>query len=181
MNYSKISVRYAKAIFLTAKEKDLLDIIKSDFETINNTMRDNHELPEILSSPVIKPNRKKEIINQIFDKTLHKITMSFINMVLTNKREEHLTGIFRVFNLMYKKEKNIKTATLTTSSTLSIDLENKIKSIITEKYNCNIEFIRLVKPEIIGGFLIQVDDELIDASVSSKLQKIKDILISERI
>lgn len=181
MNYSKISVRYAKALFILAKEKEVLEDIKNDLELIITVLQENPDLNNFLQSPVIRPSKKKETLLATFRNSIHEISTSFLKLVIENKREEHISDISRVFISKYKEEKNIKTAILTTSTELSPDLEEKIKNLITDKYQSNIELTKTVNPGILGGFLIQVEDELIDASVSTKLKKIQDDLIKERI
>ena len=66
MNESIISVRYTKALFLLAKDKGLLDDIKSDMETVFNLMNDNEELQHVFENPVLKPSNKQEIVKEIF-------------------------------------------------------------------------------------------------------------------
>jgi F-type H+-transporting ATPase subunit delta len=108
MNDSKISVRYAKALFALAVEQNLLDNIKKDILFIKQTWEQVRELRRFLESPIIKPSQKKTVVQELFFNKIEPITQSFLLLVLNNKRESFLAGITRVFIDFYKKEKELR-------------------------------------------------------------------------
>ena len=65
MNDSKISVRYAKALFESASEKGVIGEIKTDVEQLDAMIKTVPELTMLLESPVLKSSRKLQIMNQI--------------------------------------------------------------------------------------------------------------------
>jgi len=177
MNYSKISVRYSKALFLLAKEKELLDNIKDDIYLIGDSIKLVPEFSLLISSPIIAPSKKQEIIQSIFKNKIHQLTFSFLNLLVNNKREDHIADIIRNFIKLYKKDKNIKTVVLTTPVSIDQSLENEISKLIKTKFETNIELIKEVDKNIIGGFILKIENQLLDASVSSQLKRIKQELL----
>ncbi len=129
MNESIISVRYTKALFLLAKEKELLDIVKNDMETVFNVMNDSDELQNIFQNPVLKPTKKQEIIKQVFT-SFNGLTLSFINLLIKNRRENHLFDISRNFLDRYKQNKGIETALFTTATNMDLKMIEKVKDFI---------------------------------------------------
>lgn len=180
MNYSKISVRYAKALFAVAKEKDLLENIKNDVILISEVIDQNHELDSLLQNPVLKTSKKKEVFIKIFE-SIHPTTISFINLLFENKREGHINDITRKFIEFYKEHKHIKTVILTTPVELDKKTEQQITDTIRKNLDCNIELEKKTDANIIGGFIIKVDDQLLDASVSSQLKKIEQEFMQDSI
>ena len=97
MDENKISVRYAKALFGLARENKTLDEVKNDVDLIYQTSRSVPEFKMMLESPVIKTSAKTNIFQEIFAKKVNFITLSFLNLILSNKRESFLEDILRNF------------------------------------------------------------------------------------
>src|SRR5512135_3453160 len=96
MNQSKISVRYARAIFQSALEKNLLERVEGDMKGILEICR-IAEVREILASPIIVPSKKTEMIRVIFGSDLHKLTSALLDLTVKNGRETSIPAIARVF------------------------------------------------------------------------------------
>jgi len=177
MNESKISVRYAKALFGLLKEDHTLDIHRKDIELLYQCIREVPELQFAIQSPVIKVSEKISLFKEAFGKSFHPIIISFINLVLENRREEYLGGICRHFLKLIRAEQGIRYAELVTAVPLEEQLRQSIIRLITKKYHCQVDLHEKVDKSIIGGFILRVDDQQMDASISSKLNRIKTELI----
>jgi F-type H+-transporting ATPase subunit delta len=180
MNESIISVRYTKAIFALAKEKNLLEEVKSDVETIFSLMNESSELLVVFKSPVLKPSKKKELVKLVFG-SFNKITISFINLLIDNRREEHLHDISRNFIDKYRKYKRIESAQFTTSVHIDSTVLTKVKQLIENVLKTEVEFTGKIDDRIIGGFILRVGDKQFDASVQTSLNKVKRKLLNTTI
>ena len=107
MNQGKISVRYAKAIFMLAKEKNILDKVYKDFKLIRETIQEASEFDLIISSPTVSSADKLNIFTKVYKDSVHEITMRFLSLLVDKNREIHLEGIARYFETIYRKENNI--------------------------------------------------------------------------
>lgn len=172
MNYSKIAVRYAKAFFEVALEKNLLDELKKDIELVYSTCKEK-DFILLLESPVIKTSQKKEILKELLSDKINELTLKFLIMVTANRRESYFPGICRNFIFYYQEHKGIKTATLTTAVNLPQTLKDKVADTIAKLFKTDVELATNENPDLIGGFVLRVGDEQLDASVASKLEKIK--------
>jgi F-type H+-transporting ATPase subunit delta len=179
MNYSKISVRYAKALFLFAEEKNKLDEVKKDIEFILSLYHEIEQFAFFIESPVIKTSNKQNILSAVLGEKINVITLKFLDLIIKNKRELHIKDIFRNFIDLYKKHKGIKTVTLTTAYSVDESTKQFIINSIKKSQTETIELFDKVNPEIIGGFILKIEDQLFDSSVSSKLLKIKRSLVSK--
>ncbi|MFH2096598.1 MAG: ATP synthase F1 subunit delta [Bacteroidota bacterium] len=173
MNISKISVRYAKAVFLLAKEKNILDAVKDDMLLILKVCNDIPDFTLMLYSPVIQTTQKLNALNDIFKGSIHDQTSGFLALIVRNKREQFVADIIRVFMDFYRHEMGIKAVSLTTAIELAPALREKIIAIIRNAYNSKVELTEKVRPEIIGGFILTIDDKQMDTSVSSQLKELE--------
>lgn len=173
MHNSQINTRYAKALYLLAEEKNILESVRKDMDFILQWMEENKEIDQLLEHPIIKPSKKQQILSDIFKDKVTNDTMSFLSLTIKNKRENHLKNICRSFVSLYKKNRGIKTAVLTTSFNLSRTHEEKIKKSIEESFKSPVELDTKVDKSIIGGMLIQVDDKQLDLSVARQIQELK--------
>jgi F-type H+-transporting ATPase subunit delta len=176
MNDSKISVRYARALFQSALEKNILDKVFQDMLLISEVCK-APETKEFLHSPIIVPSKKEAIFQAIFGDNIEKITLSLIDLCVKHGRESFIPAIARVFIHETKKHNGITETVLTTAVKIDDSLRKQITDLITRNFNTEVELKENIDPEIVGGFILQIDDSYIDASIRNKLRKIKKELI----
>lgn len=177
MNQSHIHTRYAKSLLLLAQEKNLLDEIKSDIELIYKTLINSEDLKKLLDHPILKSSRKSEILGQIFNQNINKLTHQFLKLIVKNKRENSLKFICLKFINLYKESKRIKTAVLTTAYKLNDKEKTNIISAIEKKFNVTVELHEKVNENLIGGMIIQIEDQQLDLSVAKQIQRLKSNLL----
>jgi F-type H+-transporting ATPase subunit delta len=172
MNDSKISVRYSRAIFQSALEQKLLDKVNDDMIFITEVCK-FPEMKEFLHNPVITPTKKNAVLHGILGSNVQKLTLSLIDLVVKNGRESHIPDIARVFLHETLKFKGITLSSQTTAVKVDDKVRSKISDMISEVFKTKVELEEKIDPEIIGGFILRIDDNYIDASVKNKLRKIK--------
>jgi len=160
-----------------AQQKNLLDEIKNDIELIYNALISSDELIHLLEHPVIKPSRKNEILGQIFNQKINRYTSQFLQLLLKNKRENSLKSICLKFIDLYRENKGIKKAVLTTAYKLSQEEKNNIITAIERKFNAKIELTEKTEEGLIGGMIIQIEDKQLDLSVAKQIQRLKSNLL----
>lgn len=177
MDQSAITVRYAKAFFATAREKNLLDTFRTDVAVVMDVCQTSEDFMLLLESPIVKTSKKSALIQQIFEGKVHEISLNFLLLIVQNKREVHIPGICRNFLDISSKDQNIKAAVLTTATEANPASIEKIKEILGKELNATIELTTRVNPDILGGLVLRVEDKQYDASVSTQLKKIKQTLL----
>jgi len=179
MNLSKIPVRYSKALFLTSQEKNVLERVNDDMLMLYNTCLDIEEFNELLENPIVSSSTKRKIIESVFSGNVHKITLSFLSLILKNNREAFLEDITRVFLDLFRKKMGFVSVSLTTAVSIDDDLRKKIIKLINTAYKADVEMTESVNENILGGFKLQIEDKLLDASVSTSLNNIKRELLKK--
>ena len=172
----KAAKRYAKALFELATGQ--MDTVQKDMALLLQTFESAPELDKILNNPTVAVSKKLHIVKSVFDMKLSDTTLKLIDLLGKKDRLNLLKNIAKAFNELYKNSKGIKEATVITA----VPLDEKLKKEIFNKIQAltgssNIHLTNKVNPDIIGGFILNLDDLRYDASVSGKLAKIKSKLV----
>jgi F-type H+-transporting ATPase subunit delta len=172
MNDSIISVRYSRALFQSAADKNILDKVNQDMVLISEICV-MPETKEFLQSPVITPGKKTEILHKMLGTGVESITLSLIDLLVKNGRESYLPSIARVFIHETLRYKGITKSILTTAVALDDTTKDRITKMISDTFKTKVDLKEIIDPDIIGGFVLRVDDSYIDASVKNKLTRIR--------
>ncbi|MDR2036789.1 MAG: ATP synthase F1 subunit delta [Bacteroidales bacterium] len=178
MNNSIVSNRYAKAMFMVGVDHKCLEELRADMALLSVTIKDNPMFVQLLDSPVIKPGQKLRVMGELLQKRVHPLTLNFINILIKNKREIMLSDIAREFAGLYEKHKGIKQAHIISSSVFDEVAKENLRKQLNVMYDADIQLTSEVNPELIGGFILRVDDQQYDASIASSLKRMKKRLIS---
>lgn len=135
--------------------------------------KSNPDFVNLLRSPVIKSDAKGKIVAAVAGDNTGILVSSFIKLLIQKGREGALPEITHAFVEQYKVYKNIYSIKLTTATPVSEELKNEIVNHIKATTEMkNIELETEVKEDIIGGFVLQAGDKLVDASISYDLKQI---------
>lgn len=173
MKKSRATIRYSKALLQLSIEKNCLENSYNDMSLLDGIFSESKDLSLLLKSPIVKTDHKLKIFDQIFTNKISNLSMMFVNIIITKKRESLLAGIAIRFINLYKKENNIDTATITTAVPISEDLQNDVISYIKARNNNKVELTKVVDKNIIGGAIIRIGDKQLDASISTEITELK--------
>jgi F-type H+-transporting ATPase subunit delta len=170
----RLAGRYAKSLIDLAIEKGQLDAVYKDMLYLDAVCRSSKEFVSLLKSPVIKSDKKGKILDAITAGKIGVITATFNKLLLNKGRESFLPEIVTAFVGQYKEHKNIHTVKLTTAAPVSEELKNSILDRIRSGMALqNLELESHVDESIIGGFVLEIDGRLVDASIAYDLNNIR--------
>lgn len=172
MNESRISVRYSRAVFQSALEKKKLDQVNGDMILILEICK-IPEFSEFLASPIILPSKKIKILHSAFGANVSDLTLSLMDLVVRNGRERYLPAIARVFIHETMDYNGITECNLTSAVPVDPGITKQVADLISGLFKTKVELKENVDEDIIGGFILRVSDNYIDASVRNKLRKIR--------
>lgn len=169
----RLANRYAKSLIDLAIERNELEKIYADIQLLTAITKGSRDFSNMLRSPIINPDTKKRIINAVLTDKVTDLTKSFIQLLIIKGREGNLSEICTAFVEQYKDYKNIYTVKLTTAAPLSDDLKTAIINQVKATSDMqNIELETAVDKKLIGGFVLEAGDKLVDASVAYDLKLI---------
>ena len=169
---NRAALRYAKAALNLAQQQNKADKINQDMQLIENTIAENKELQSFLNNPVFKAEDKLKSFDAIFGDKIDEITKGIIKLLVKNKRLTLLPFVAKQFQNLFKKAQNVATAVVTTAVPLTDALKKKVLEKIKNETNKEISLENVIDNSIIGGFVLQIGDKQIDASILGKLNNL---------
>jgi F-type H+-transporting ATPase subunit delta len=168
--------RYAQAVFDIGKEHNTLTVWDVDLRIVRETIEADPSLMRVLGNPETSPAEQQQLVKRLFSTSLTPVAYNFVRLLLRNRRLTLAPQIQEAFDDMYLAEQGVAYADVTTAITLSADEEARVAASLTRFTGKTIKLRTHVDPEIIGGILARVGDQLIDGTVTSQLRQLKNRL-----
>ena len=175
MTNPRVAARYAQSLIELAQERGQLETIKADVDSLL-AMGKNREFALLLSSPVVNPAKKRQILSALLDKAnANQLTRLYVKLLIDKGRETDMLGILREFNEQYKTIRHISTVKLTSAAPLTAGTLAQVKQqlVASGKTEATIDLETRIDPELIGGFILEFDGQVYDASVAHKLKEMR--------
>lgn len=170
----RLAARYAKSLIDLATEKNQLEAVYADAAYLQALTKASKDFANLLRSPVIKADKKQSIIDAVAGKNISAITNAFTRLLVNKGRESDLPEIIEAFIEQYNAIKGIHKVRLTTAVPVSDELKNAIVAKTKAEAGLdNVELETKVDENIIGGFMLEYNNNLVDASILRDLNDIK--------
>jgi F-type H+-transporting ATPase subunit delta len=175
---SRVTRRYAKALFELARDQHLLEQVETDMSGILKTIDGSKELTVLLHSPVIQIQEKRKLFADLFKEKIQHLSYDFLNLLLDKNREEFLPEIITHFLKYIDESKGIMRGELRAAFPLSEEQKQALKKQLDRITGKNVLFAEEIDTALIGGFVIKMEDTVIDASIKNQLDKLRETLKS---
>jgi len=174
-----VASRYAKSLLELSIENNNLDKINEDMVQLSEICKESKDLTNLLSNPVVNSDKKNNVFDKLFKGKIDDLSLSFIHLITKNKRENILPNIAHSFNELYKEHKHILDVELISAIPLEDATKSKVIDKVKAKYDgFTINLIEKTDTSLIGGFIVKIKDMQIDASISSQITNLKNILLN---
>lgn len=174
MSEFRAASRYAKSLLELAIEKGALDEVHNDMLLFHDVCKSNSDFLLMLKNPIIKHDKKKAILDQIFKGKVNDLTMAIFDIITRKNREPLLPAIAKEFHNLYNINKGIQLAKITTAVPLDSGLRTKLEALVKKiSSKDKVELIEVVDKDIIGGYILKVGDRQLDESLRSKLKALE--------
>ncbi len=175
MDIGIVSMRYAKALMEYAKSTGTEDEVYAEVRMLTRSFEKHPDLRAALENPILSIREKFTLIctAAVGDATAGRELTRFITLVLRNRRESFLQYICLSFLDLYRKDKHIGIAKLITAVPVSRDVWERIRNSASHLLHAEMELQTEVDPAIEGGFIFDVNDFRLDASIATQLKKVK--------
>ena len=174
MSSIRVASRYAKSLLELAVEKGVLSEVYHDMELLSSLNNSNPELAQMLYSPIINSERKLSVLEKMFSNSASKVTLSFFELLADKNRMQILMSVVQEFHKQYNLHQGIQLAEVTTTFKIGDSLKQEFTNMAKKISGLQkVELIEKINPQIIGGFILQVNDWQLDESLSSKLNALR--------
>lgn len=174
MSNKKVARRYTLALFVLTEELKLTSNVVKDFTGLVNTIEKSKDLKLLLKTPIINSSKKGKVLEALFKGKVQDLTLKFIILLTKKERENYLFDIAKDFLDLVNEKHGIVKAKIKTA----IEISDKDKKQLTEKLSLytgkEILADFTIDKSIQGGFVAQVKDSIIDASITRQLQLLRE-------
>jgi F-type H+-transporting ATPase subunit delta len=167
--------RYAQALFEIGVQSDL-NLIEAELKELTGLIEQNAEVAHVLYHPHISLSAKKSLMEKLFAGQLSVSVRNFLYLLIDRRRQNILPDITREFIMLADQARNIVVAKVASATPLSESQEVRLQKELIRISGKNVRLVKEVRPELIGGVLVQIGDRVIDGTVASKLQRIRQSL-----
>ena len=181
MDIGIVSMRYAKALMGYAKDTGREDVLYNDMHMLSLSFEQYPDLARSLENPILSGQDKFSLLQAavVGKGTMDEGLSNFVKLLLKNRRESMLRYICLSFLDLYRKSKHIGTARLITAVPISQEVEERIRNSSSSLLHARMEIRTEVDPSIGGGFIFDINDYRLDASVATQLKRVKQQLIDK--
>ncbi|WP_018108541.1 F0F1 ATP synthase subunit delta [Bacteroides propionicifaciens] len=175
MEAGAISMRYGKALFNYAIEHKCEDKVYENALVLADNLLNQPRFKQVLISPILARKEKKSLIiaaSEGKDEICDEFER-FVDLVLEQRREDYLQFMMMMYLDLYRKHKHISIATLITAIPVSKAIEDRVISSSSHLLRTKMELKTVVDPSIEGGFIFDINDYRLDASIATQLRRVK--------
>ena len=174
MQNPRLAGRYAKSLLDIAVEKNELEKVYTDVKYIQAVIAASSEFVNVLRSPIIKADKKLAIVSSVTQNKVGAILEGFNKLLIAKNREANLPEILNAFEEQYNTLKNISKVKLTSATELSDTTKQAIISRLEKDAGlANIQLQTKIDERLIGGFVLEYNNNIVDASIIRDLKDIK--------
>jgi F-type H+-transporting ATPase subunit delta len=170
----RITKRYAAALFKTAQNAEVIDLVESDLGLVSYTFESSPVLVEAVSSPLIPARKKKQVLGSIFDGKVHEVTLHYLYLLIDNRREQVIAETESEYIALANEARGIVSAEVTSAVELTdgemTALRKQLSKLTGKKVTLNIS----IDESILGGLVVRIGDRVLDGSLKGHLGRIKD-------
>lgn len=171
--------RYAKALYKFALESNTTAEVYEEMKRVVDSFRSNPELEKVLSNPFVDAADKEKVLLSAAGEKPGNDYRRFVKLILDHKREEFAYLMALAYRDIYRKENKISQVRITTAVELPEAEMKKLRAVVENSFkDTRFEYSSEVDPDLIGGFVIDVDSTRMDASVSGELEQLRQNLLS---
>jgi F-type H+-transporting ATPase subunit delta len=178
MSQHRAAYRYALSLFEVALETKCLDQVSADLVTIESVIASSTDFALFLKSPIVKTFRKKSIMSEIFDGKVNALTMKFLLLLVAKEREPILREIIKRFFRLKDERTGVLDVTARTAVGFSKPQEDELARRLGEATKKKIRIRWIADPALKGGFTVQYEDTVWDASVRRQLELLRESLLA---
>ena len=173
-----VADRYARALIDLGQEEGLTETFTTDLQGFAGLL-DNADLLGALSHPAFELSERMRVLNEVLGLvTLHVHTGNFLRVVLEKGRFSQLPGIITAFNKRADTLAGRARAVVTTATPLTPELEKEVAAALAAATSKTVVIESKVDPLIIGGVIAEVEGRVIDASLRSRMLRLRQSLLN---
>jgi len=174
MTSSSVIQGYSAAVYSVASAEGKLDSVKSELKDVAEAFRSNEELRSTLSDRLLAPATRNQIVDDLLNGKTSDVTKSLVGMIISAGQGYAFPEIVGSFLDRCSTGKGQQLATVKSAVALSQDQISRLTKALSASVGSEVEINNVVEPDLVGGIVTLIGDKVIDGSLRSKLDNMKD-------
>jgi F-type H+-transporting ATPase subunit delta len=168
----EIAVVYGRSLFEAALDQDKLDVVREQLGQFADALNDDHQLQVFFFSPYFATEEKKDGLHRAVDGA-EPIFLNFLELLLENHRMPAIFRIRREYDRLWEHHNRLLPVSVTSAVELDEQTVRNIGDRIAEQTGRTIELSSSVEPDILGGIVVRVGNQVLDASIRNRLETLR--------
>lgn len=172
-----LASRYAEALAGAIDDDAILDEVNAELQAVTGVVADSKQFRAFLEGPNIRDEDKHAMVEKAFGGKIHAICLDFLRLMIDKHRIDHLAAAASEFQKLVESRRNQIRVEVTTAFAMSVDMADRLKRALdaTTGFDCILE--ARVDKQIIAGVVVKLDDRIIDGSVRTALDDMRERLL----
>jgi F-type H+-transporting ATPase subunit delta len=177
---SSSAIAYATALIELANERNLTQSIAEDLGGLRQVLADSPSFRQFLSDPSVSETERSDLLKKVFAGKLQPLLEHFLDVVAAKGRLGHLDQIADAYDELFDEQLGKIEVDVTVAQKLSPEQLEDVRQKVSAALKKDAVVHQYVDESIIGGLVLRVQDKLIDASVKTQIQKLREQLLAEK-
>ena len=174
---ASLAGRYASALFELARDEKQIESVGRSLDTLAQAIVDSRDFSRLISSPLIDRDEAANAFAAVGDSLgLDQLTRNFLGVLARNGRKGQLLGVIRSFRRLAAEHRGETTAEIVTAHPLKDDQLSALRQQLRARAGRDVAIETSIDPEILGGIVIKMGSQMIDASIRTKLNRLAEAM-----
>ncbi len=170
---ASLAGRYASALFALARDEKQIEAVTRSVEALNQALADSREFTQLVNSPLVGRDEAGSAFAAVgAELNLDPITTNFLGVLARNGRKSQLPQVIRLFRRLAAEHRGETTAEVVSAHPLSDDQVARLKAQLKARAGREVTIDARTDPEILGGLIVKMGSQMIDASLKTKLNRL---------
>lgn len=175
-----LAQRYAKALFAVAVDKKLLEKVRDELYDFVARLENNPEFSHFLRSPERSRAEKRQLVERVFADRYSNIFCNFLLLLIDKGRIPLYRDVRQAFSALYDQHhRKVRALAITAMPMAKGELE-VLQSDLAQAMNRTLEIENRIDPAILGGIVLDIDGKILDGSVRRQLERLREVVASQR-
>jgi F-type H+-transporting ATPase subunit delta len=168
--------RYAEALYELARRDDKVDVVEQELKAVSQLIGEDRDLQKILYHPRITAGEKKDLLKVLFEGKISEVTFEFLKLLVERQREQFLSDIVEYFVNKANTDRNITAAGISSAVELTEGEKKDLEVVLAKITGKKVVTDYSVNPALIGGVVVRIGDRVIDGSIRTRLEAMREHL-----
>jgi F-type H+-transporting ATPase subunit delta len=170
---ASLAGRYASALFDLARDQRRIEAVGKSLDALNQALADSKDFSELVASPLVSREEAGKAFAALAPQLgLDPITTNFVGVLARNGRKGELRNVIRAFRRLSAEHRGETTADVITARPLNDDQLTQLKQQLRGRAGRDVTIDAQVDPTILGGIVVKLGSQQIDASIRTKLNRL---------